>query len=93
MSKKQLRLGAFFMLPGHHVAAWRYPTTKAEHVLNFEFIKQQALIAEQAKFDMVFLADGVSEVTERKPLNNNPLLILSRLHCYQDLQRLLQKSA
>lgn len=60
MSKKQLRLGAFFILPGHHVAAWRYPTTKAEHVLNFEFIKQQALIAEQAKFDMVFLADGVS---------------------------------
>lgn len=60
MTKKQLRLGAFFMLPGHHVAAWRYPNVAADHVLNFEFVKQQALVAERAKFDMVFLADGVS---------------------------------
>ncbi|MEL4024821.1 LLM class flavin-dependent oxidoreductase [Lysinibacillus endophyticus] len=58
MSKKQLKLGAFFMLPGHHVAAWRYPTVKSEHIYNFEFVKRQALIAERGKFDMVFLADG-----------------------------------
>ncbi|NSL51892.1 LLM class flavin-dependent oxidoreductase [Calidifontibacillus erzurumensis] len=60
MSKKQLKLGAFLMLPGHHVAAWRYPTVKADYVLNFEFAKQQALLAERGKFDMVFLADGVA---------------------------------
>lgn len=60
MSKKQLRLGAFFMLPGHHVVAWRHPETKAEHVLNLDFIKEQALIAERAKFDVLFLADGVA---------------------------------
>lgn len=59
MAKKQLKLGAFFMIPGHHVAAWRYPNVGANHVLNFEFIKQQALIAERGKFDMLFLADGV----------------------------------
>lgn len=57
MSKKQLKLGAFLMLPGHHVAAWRHPAVKAEYVLNFEFAKQQALLAERGKFDMVFLAD------------------------------------
>lgn len=60
MTKKQLSLGAFFMIPGHHVAAWRYPNVTADHVLNFEFIKQQALVAERGKFDMLFLADGVS---------------------------------
>lgn len=60
MTKKQLSLGAFFMIPGHHVAAWRYPNVRADHVLNFEFIKQQALVAERGKFDMLFLADGVS---------------------------------
>ncbi|TQE91905.1 LLM class flavin-dependent oxidoreductase [Ureibacillus terrenus] len=58
MSKRQLRLGAFLMLPGHHVAAWRYPNVKKENLLNFEFAKQQALTAERGKFDMVFLADG-----------------------------------
>ena len=57
---KQLRLGAFFMLPGHHVAAWRYPNASKENVLNFEYFKQQALVAERGKFDMIFLADGVS---------------------------------
>ncbi|TQE91910.1 LLM class flavin-dependent oxidoreductase [Ureibacillus terrenus] len=60
MAKKQLKLGAFLMLPGHHAVAWRYPAAKAENVLNFEFAKQQALTAERGKFDMVFLADGVS---------------------------------
>lgn len=60
MAKKQLKLGAFLMIPGHHVAAWRYPNVEANHVLNFEFVKQQAQIAERGKFDMVFLADGVS---------------------------------
>lgn len=28
MSKKQLKLGAFFNLPGHHFASWRFPSTK-----------------------------------------------------------------
>ncbi|PZX07034.1 FMN-dependent oxidoreductase (nitrilotriacetate monooxygenase family) [Psychrobacillus insolitus] len=60
MTGKQMKLGAFFMLPGHHVAAWRHPEAQADQVLNFEFIKQQALTAERGKFDMLFLADGVA---------------------------------
>ncbi len=63
MAKKQMKLGAFFMLPGHHAVAWRHPDAKADHVLNFDFIKEQALTAERGKFDMVFLADGVSART------------------------------
>lgn len=59
-NKKQLKLGAFFMLPGHHVAAWRHETTNKEDLLNFKFIKEQAKIAERGKFDVIFLADHPS---------------------------------
>ena len=30
--KRQIKLGAFLMTPGHHVAAWRYPDTEASEV-------------------------------------------------------------
>jgi FMN-dependent oxidoreductase (nitrilotriacetate monooxygenase family) len=64
--RKQLKLGAFFMIPGHHVAAWRYPDADAASVLDFSFYKQLAQTAERGKFDMVFLADGYA-VAERFP--------------------------
>lgn len=57
-NKKEIKLGAFFMIPGHHVAAWRHPKAEAENILNFDFIKQLAQTAERGKFDMIFLADG-----------------------------------
>lgn len=58
MAKKQLKLGAFLMFPGQHVAAWRHPSVKKDFLLKFEFVKQQALTAERGKFDMVFFADS-----------------------------------
>ncbi len=39
MTKKEMKLGAFFMIPGHHVAAWRHPKAEAENILSFDFIK------------------------------------------------------
>lgn len=60
MSKRdgQLSLGAFLLYTGHHVAAWRHPgasdSTSLQDYVRF------ARIAEDAKFDAVFLADGVS---------------------------------
>lgn len=53
-----MKLGAFFMISGHHVAAWRHPKAEAHNVMNFDFIKRLAQTAERGKFDMVFLADG-----------------------------------
>lgn len=54
----QFSLGAFLLYTGHHLAAWRHPATSDSTQLadfaNF------ARIAEAAKFDAVFLADGVS---------------------------------
>ncbi|MDP4154681.1 MAG: LLM class flavin-dependent oxidoreductase [Bacillota bacterium] len=57
-SKREMKLGAFFMIPGHHIAAWRHPKAEASQIMNFDFIKRLAQTAERGKFDMVFLADG-----------------------------------
>lgn len=58
--KPQIKLGAFLMNTGHHVAAWRHPEAWAEGGLDFPHYKQLAQTAERAKFDMAFLADGVA---------------------------------
>ncbi|MBD2434691.1 MULTISPECIES: LLM class flavin-dependent oxidoreductase [Fischerella] len=61
MSKKrQLKLGAFLMSSGHHVAAWRHPQARADGGLNFQHFQQIAQMAERGKFDMIFFADGVA---------------------------------
>ena len=57
--KRQLRLGAFLMSSGHHVAAWRYPDARADGGLSFQHYRQIAQTAEWGKFDMIFFADGV----------------------------------
>lgn len=62
MSKRsgQLKLGAFLYPAGHHVAAWRHPQAQADAGVNFAHYAALARAAEAAKFDLVFLADGVS---------------------------------
>src|SRR3954453_5513933 len=60
----QLRLGAFMYPAGHHVAAWRHPATAADATTNLRQRIAFARAAEQAKFDLVFLADGVSTNTD-----------------------------
>lgn len=54
----QLKLGAFLMYTGHHVAAWRHPG--ASDGTRFSDFAHYARLAEDAKFDAVFLADGVN---------------------------------
>lgn len=63
-NKKQLKLGAFLMSSGHHVAAWRHPDAKADGGLSFQHYQAIAQTAERGKFDMIFFADGVA-VRER----------------------------
>ena len=60
----QLRLGAFMYPAGHHVAAWRHPETAADATTNLRQRIAFAQAAERAKFDLVFLADGVSTNTD-----------------------------
>lgn len=58
--KEKLRLGAFIYPGGHHVAAWRHPKAQADAGVNAAHYKAMARLAEAGKFDLIFLADGVS---------------------------------
>jgi len=56
--KDQIKLGAFLLFTGHHVAAWRHP--QASVGTEFENYFQLARLAESAKFDAIFVADSVA---------------------------------
>lgn len=58
--RDRMRLGAFLYPGGHHVAAWRHPSSQVDAGINAAHYRQIARIAEAAKFDLLFLADGVS---------------------------------
>ena len=58
--RDRMRLGAFLYPGGHHVAAWRHPSAQADAGVNAAHYRRIARTAEAAKFDLIFLADGVS---------------------------------
>jgi FMN-dependent oxidoreductase (nitrilotriacetate monooxygenase family) len=60
MSKRQMKLGAFLMSPGHHPASWRHPSACADLGANFREYARLARIAEAARFDLIFLDDTVA---------------------------------
>ncbi|MDE1168326.1 MAG: LLM class flavin-dependent oxidoreductase [Pseudomonas sp.] len=60
---RQLKLGAFLMATGHHVAAWRHPDVPADAGLDFAHYKHLAQVAEAARFDTLFIADSVAAAT------------------------------
>ena len=60
---RQMKLGAFLMATGHHVAAWRHPDVPADAGLDFTHYKHLAQVAEAAKFDTLFIADSVAAAT------------------------------
>ncbi|MGN8769139.1 LLM class flavin-dependent oxidoreductase [Paenibacillus barengoltzii] len=83
MSNKQMKLGAFFNLPGHHVASWRHPRTEAHRTFDLEYLQDLARLAEQGKFDMIFFADVLglrpSGNQAASALKLDPLIILAAL--------------
>ncbi|MGV1760437.1 LLM class flavin-dependent oxidoreductase [Rhizobium sp. A22-96] len=85
--KDQIKLGAFLLFTGHHVAAWRHP--EASVGTEFENYLELAKLAEAAKFDTIFFADGVAarlkdvNAASRKAHNGvypfEPITLLSAL--------------
>lgn len=85
-NKKQLRLGLFLLLAGHHSFAWRLPAASENRVYDFEYAKQLAQTAEKGKLDAIFLADHLSTnfsiySPENSPFGTvfEPLTLLSSL--------------
>ncbi len=56
---RRMKLGAFLFATGHHVAAWRHPDAAARSGFDIRDYVQFARLAEAAKFDLLFLEDGV----------------------------------
>ncbi|UIY26757.1 NtaA/DmoA family FMN-dependent monooxygenase (plasmid) [Rhizobium leguminosarum] len=85
--KDKIKLGAFLLFTGHHVAAWRHP--QASVGTDFEDYFELAKLAEAAKFDAIFFADGVAarlkdvEAASRKAHSGvypfEPITLLSAL--------------
>jgi FMN-dependent oxidoreductase (nitrilotriacetate monooxygenase family) len=56
--KRELHLNAFLMEAGHHEAAWRLPESNPRADFDLSHWIRLAELAEGAKFDALFLADG-----------------------------------
>jgi FMN-dependent oxidoreductase (nitrilotriacetate monooxygenase family) len=56
--RRELHLNAFLMEAGHHEAAWRLPESNPKADFDLEHWIRLARLAEDAKFDSLFLADG-----------------------------------
>jgi len=83
MSKKrQLRLGAIIQGPSGNTSAWRHPDAISDASINIEFVQNLAKQAEKAKFDFLFVADGLYITEQSTPhfLNRfEPITLLSAL--------------
>jgi FMN-dependent oxidoreductase (nitrilotriacetate monooxygenase family) len=56
---RQIKLGLSMRYVGYHAAAWRHPEADPGAASKFEHFVRVAQTAEAAKFDMLFLADGI----------------------------------
>jgi hypothetical protein len=81
MTKRELKLGAFLLHNGHHVAAWRHPQadTGADPLRLYQHL---AKTAERACFDAVFFADSVALTSGVGGLE--PLTLLSAIAAVTD---------
>lgn len=79
--KRQMHLGLFLQGAGHHVSGWRHPEAEAGSE-NFDLLRRVTQMAEDAKFDMVFLADGLTSGADAHPsmiARFEPLTLLAAL--------------
>src|SRR5690606_7558434 len=79
---RQLSLGAFINLPGHHVASWRHPETEVRKVTDLAYLTEIAQIAERGKFDNLFFADVFGQPileNAHSGLKLDPVVIISAL--------------
>ncbi len=79
---RELHLNAFLMEAGHHEAAWRLPESNSRADFDVQHWIKLAQLAEAAKFDSLFLADGPALTGTgefRPPGQLEPLTLLTAL--------------
>lgn len=81
-SRKEMVLGLFLAGYGHHVASWRNPDVNEKGPMDLEHLINISHLAEEAKFDLLFLADSlfISEKSHPNIISRfEPLTLLSVL--------------
>lgn len=79
---RKLKLGALLHGVGGGTSMWRHPDAQADASVNFELYKKWVCKAEEGKFDLIFIADGlyINEKSIPHFLNRfEPITILSAL--------------
>ncbi|UPG72807.1 LLM class flavin-dependent oxidoreductase [Roseomonas gilardii subsp. gilardii] len=66
-ARKMISLGLSMRYLGYHAAAWRHPQVDPGGASDFAHFLNVARLAEAAKFDMVFLADGIGIRAKDEP--------------------------
>lgn len=80
--KREMKLAAYLVGSGMHVASWRHPLAQPDASINVQSLIEQAQIAEQGKFDFVFAADSLAINHESHPqiLNRfDPLVLMTAI--------------
>ncbi|QHT63127.1 LLM class flavin-dependent oxidoreductase [Paenibacillus lycopersici] len=82
MAQRQLKLGANLNGVGNSISFWRHPDVPINASVSLAFYTGQARKAEEGKFDLLFIADGlfINEKSNPHFLNRfEPLTLLSAL--------------
>ncbi len=88
MTQRRMRLGLSLRGLGYHIAAWRHPEVPSDGSLDFDYFLASTRIAEAAKFDMIFFADGIGIRDKDRPAG-----ALARSHKNAELEPLTLLSA
>jgi FMN-dependent oxidoreductase (nitrilotriacetate monooxygenase family) len=83
---RRIHLGLFLQGAGHHVSGWRHPEAESGSE-NLDLLRRVVQAAEAAKFDMVFLADGLTSGVDAHPsmiARFEPLTLLGALAMVTD---------
>ena len=91
---RPIKLGLSMRYLGYHAAGWRHPDMDPAAASKFSHFRRIAQTAEAAKFDMVFLADGIGIRAKDEPPGSlcrsaqnaelEPLTLLSALAAVTD---------
>lgn len=87
MKRRQMSLGLSIANIGYHHAAWRHPDVPADGAMRFDHYRRCAALAEEGRFDLIFLADtasvravdspGMAREREHEQVKHEPLALLA----------------
>lgn len=81
-ARRQIKLSAYLVGTGMHVASWRLPSAKADASIDIDYYRRLAQTAERGKFDIAFLADSlaINEQSHPNILNRyEPITLIAAL--------------